>query len=724
MSQFPAQPQRRDRPSADPLRPLVDQSLQLVEAALANGEIALGDRLNLALQVLALQPQGEAGSQAQSPNLGLLASWNEDLGAVAEDALEFRVEAVQQLSGRSRPSALEALEPGWRDWLIENKQRGCTDAVLLQSMVEKDIDAGLAAQALRDYAQAPQRRAPEPLTPELQRLQKLESVMATQRKVRKLSAQSRQIERRPRVSKQEFLDRYYATNTPVILTDMLQDWPALAKWTPDYLKAEYGQAEVEVQLGRNADSNYEINTFQHKTTMTLADYADRVLSAGETNDLYMVANNRNLEKDALKGLLDDLKMPDFLDPAQTNQQVFFWFGPAGTVTPLHHDPLNVMMAHFYGSKRWRLVSPTDTPLVYNHIGVFSQVDLENPNFEQYPLFEEADVIETVLEPGEIIFVPVGWWHQVKALDVSIAVSFSNFAFPNQFDYKNPTQAQAATQADIQFSAQAPAKNLAQTSVQTSVQTSAQATAQLTNRVVETTDACWLMDRIVPGAPLLLSFGFVSWDSPPRFDFFGRSKKLEALTQQPLNRILLRDPLNAWYQRGVPGLGETVDDVAQGLRSLIAQAAPSKVITIGQSMGGYAAILFGQLLGVDQILAFGPLSFLDSARAKQIGDRRWLSVMEALEADPPPILYSDLVTICQLYQGSADMRIIYGQKSEPSADSIENLDEYHAQRLGELPHCRLYPYAESEHAVVKHLIDTQQIDRFLQAAIWGSAIGLG
>lgn len=650
---------------------------------------------------------------------------------------------AQQPSRRQLPpSALDALEPGWRDWLIENKQRGCTDAALLQAMVEKDIDADLAAQALRDYAQADvqtlQRLAPaQPLTPELQRLQKLESVMAVQRKVRKLSAQGRQIERRPRVSKQEFLDRYYATNTPVILTEMLQDWPALAKWTPDYLKAEYGQAEVEVQLGRNADPNYEINTFQHKTTMTLADYADRVLAAGETNDLYMVANNRNLEKASLKGLLDDLNMPDFLDAAKTNQQVFFWFGPAGTVTPLHHDPLNVMMAHFHGRKRWRLVSPTDTPLVYNHIGVFSQVDLEQLDLEEYPLFEDADVIETVLEPGDIIFVPVGWWHQVKALDVSIAVSFSNFAFPNQFDYKNPTQAQAEPQVAAQTFTRAAASPALSNSVSinsinseliqsllansnpanSNPANSNSTNAALTNRVVETTEACWLMDRIIPGAPLLLSFGFVSWDSPPRFDFFGRSKKLEALTQQPLNRILLRDPLNAWYQRGVPGLGQTVDDVALGLRSLIAQAAPSKVITIGQSMGAYAAILFGQLLGVEQILAFGPLSFLDSARAKQIGDRRWLSVMEALEADPPPILYSDLVTLCQLYQGSADLRIIYGQKSDPGLDSPENLDEYHAQRLGALPHCRLYPYPESEHAIVKYLIDTEQIDGLLQAAIW-------
>lgn len=662
---------------------------------------------------------------------------------------------VEPARPQSTASALSVLDPGWRDWVIENKQRGCANADLLKAMVEKGIDAQLATQALaecdagggaggsgfRDRSSpASSSQNAQSLAPELQRLRKLESVLATQRKVRKLSTQTRQIERRPSVSKQEFLDRYYATNTPVILTDMLQDWPALAKWTPDFLKAEYGAAEVEVQQGRNADPNYEINTHQHKATMGLADYADRVLAAGDTNDLYMVANNRNLEKEALKGLLDDLNMPDFLDPNKIEQQIFFWFGPAGTVTPLHHDPLNVMMAHFYGRKRWRLISPTDTPLVYNHIGVFSQVDLEHPNAEKYPLFEDADVIETVLEPGEIIFVPVGWWHQVKALDISIAVSFSNFAFPNQFDYQNPSLAQV----------EPPQQSNQATQNGNIFQGNGTSGEALTNPVVDHTEACYLMDRIIPSAPLIVSFGFVSWDSPPRFDFFGRTKKLEALTQQPLNRILLRDPLNAWYQRGVPGLGDSVDEVAKQLRSLIAKANPSKVITLGQSMGGYAAILFGQLLGVDQILAFGPLSFLDSERADKLGDRRWLSVMQSLEANPPTIFYNDLVTVCQLYQGTADMRIIYGQKPDsqqslavkpetvdpaainpaaiaPTAGGLKtdnlasvNLDDYHAQRLGALPHCRLYPYPESEHAVVQYLIESQQIDGLLQTAIWGEA----
>jgi len=233
------------------------------------------------------------------------------------------------------------------------------------------------------------------------------------------------------------MEHYYAKNKPVILTDMMSDWAAMSQWSPDFLKQHYGEAQVEIQLGRDSDPKYEINSQQHKQTVSLSNYVDMVVNGGETNDYYLVAGNANLERPDLKGLLDDIVFPEFLNPTDLRQRVFFWFGPAGTITPLHHDPLNLMMAHVSGRKRWRLISPDYTPLLYNFVGVFSEVDLENPDYEAYPLFRQVKFIETVLEPGEIIFVPVGWWHQVKGLDVSLSVSFTNFVFPNEYTYLNP-----------------------------------------------------------------------------------------------------------------------------------------------------------------------------------------------------------------------------------------------------------------------------------------------
>ncbi|HBB33701.1 MAG TPA: hypothetical protein DDZ80_27120 [Cyanobacteria bacterium UBA8803] len=597
----------------------------------------------------------------------------------------------------------------WKKWLIENKLLNVPDWTLVQAMIENGIDIQIAIQAVRDIEADSSFEAE---SKHVQQLRKLESILEINRKLAELSPNFGTIERRSRISREEFLEKYYATNTPLILTDMMADWPAMSSWCPEFIKANYGNCSVQVQTNRNSDPNYEINTEKHKKTICLSEYVDMVVKGGNTNDYYMVANNGNLDREEFKGLLDDIKMfPEFLDPLKTKERAFFWFGPAGTITPLHHDPMNLFMAHIYGRKRWRLISPSYTPLVYNNVGVFSDVDLENPDYEKYPLFKEVRVIETVLEPGEVIFVPVGWWHQVKGLDITIALSFTNLVFPNEYNYKNPN-IQSSQNSNTTSSQQ---KNLSLKTLDEDVKSISQ---PLTNEIVETTDAAYLVDEIHPNEVLIISFGFVSWDSPARFDFYGRTKKLANLVNKPINRILVRDVSNSWYHNGIPGLGSNVDEVAESLKQLIKQISPSKVITIGQSMGAYAAIMFGQLIGADRVIAFGPLSFLESEKARAIGDKRWLSVMEGLEANLPEVRYFDLLELCQQSSYSPEIQILYGQKPDPETPGEVNLDDFHATRMNALSNCTLHPYQDSGHAIVKHLIDNKQIDHVLAKAIFG------
>ena len=48
----------------------------------------------------------------------------------------------------------------------------------------------------------------------------------------------------------------------------------------------------------------------------------------------------------------------------------------------------------------------------------------------YPRLVGARVYDVVLEPGEILFVPLAWWHQVKSLDFSVTLTYTNFRWPN------------------------------------------------------------------------------------------------------------------------------------------------------------------------------------------------------------------------------------------------------------------------------------------------------
>jgi hypothetical protein len=661
---------------------LVEQALETLEAMLSSEQLSVQERISLVNKIL------EVGQQKALPQTS---------SASQADSL-----------------ALNLSEP-WKQWIIENKLRQVPDSILVETMVREGIDAALATQAV---SQIPAEKTFQKESETLQRLRKLESILAIQRQLTELSPNFGTIERRDRISREEFLEEYYATNTPVILTGMMAAWPALSSWTPESLKTNYGQVEIQIQFGRSSDPNYEINTNQYKRTIKLSEYVDMIVQGGESNDYYMVANNGNLEREDFKSLFNDFIMfPELLNPETTKGSVFFWFGPAGTVTPLHHDPMNLMMAQVYGRKRWRLISPAATPLVYNDIGVFSRVDLENIDYEKYPLFKDVQIIEAVLEPGEVIFVPVGWWHQVKGLDVSISLSFTNFIFPNTYSHQNPHITSSTNISSTNQETQRDQVVSGQLTTLTQQSNTRMNHSSLTNKMVESTNASYLVDEIFAGEPLIISFGFVSWDGPPQFDFYSRTKKLSQLAKKPINRILVRDLSNSWYQRGIPGLGKTVDEVVDSLKQLIDQIAPSKVITIGQSMGGYAAIMFGQLLDVNQIIAFGPLSCLESAQAIAMRDTRWLSIMEALEVNPPTVRYFDLPTLCQASSHTPDVHIFYGKKPDPETPGTVNLDNLHASRFNVLSNCKIRAFEESGHAVVKYLVEHKLMDDLLLKTIF-------
>lgn len=226
----------------------------------------------------------------------------------------------------------------------------------------------------------------------------------------------------------------------------------------------------------------------------------------------------------------------------------------------------------------------------------------------------------------------------------------------------------------------------------------------------------LVDRVVPGELLVITFGFIAWDRRPDFSFYGRLKKLELASGLHVNKILVRDSGNTWYHRTIAGLGTHPDETAASLRKLVDAIAPSRVVTLGQSMGAYAALMYGLLLNVDTIVAFGTLSFLDVQLALRYHEHRWLGVMRDLALNPPPSRYYDLTL---LERERAAIHLVFGTQPD-RADNTEwvNLDAMHAHRLASLGNCTLYPEPQCGHAVVQHLVDTQRIDALLARLVAG------
>jgi pimeloyl-ACP methyl ester carboxylesterase len=222
----------------------------------------------------------------------------------------------------------------------------------------------------------------------------------------------------------------------------------------------------------------------------------------------------------------------------------------------------------------------------------------------------------------------------------------------------------------------------------------------------------LVDRVYPGHPLILSFGYRQEQYLPAFDFFGRTKKLENLIATRFNRILVRDVFNGWYHRGVPGMGADINEVSATLRGLIDAMAPCRVHAIGQSMGGYAAIMFGMLLGADRITAFAPLSHLDAEEAIRYGDLGFLSVMERLRQDRPRVAYLDLVGLGRSVGFRGELQVVFGTHPRQDDGVSSNFDALHALRLARLPNVSLYPYPEADHGIVQWLVENKRMDDLL------------
>ncbi len=124
--------------------------------------------------------------------------------------------------------------------------------------------------------------------------------------------------------------------------------------------------------------------------------------------------------------LIETMQPDFLPGFfslhdYTEPQI--WLGSVPTDIPastLHRDPLDGLLYQFIGRKRLLLFAPDQADKLYpmrawnNYQPCWVQPD--RPDYERFPKFRQAKGMEVILEPGELLVQPAGWFHEVSCLD--------------------------------------------------------------------------------------------------------------------------------------------------------------------------------------------------------------------------------------------------------------------------------------------------------------------
>lgn len=204
-----------------------------------------------------------------------------------------------------------------------------------------------------------------------------------------------------------------AAGQPFLITGVVQRWP-LSSMTPEQLREQFGHLPVRARIGDYVTTAFAPDRAMQD--MSLRDY----LALSEPATPALPPYVGNLELRELNRLCHWPSYFDRMGPPR------FWIGPARTVTPLHSDYDDNIFAQLWGRKRIFLVPPHHDAFLYsqeaNPVLFGSPFDPEAPDFERFPLARQAAPLEVVVEPGDMLYVPAGWYHQVRALTFSLSAN--------------------------------------------------------------------------------------------------------------------------------------------------------------------------------------------------------------------------------------------------------------------------------------------------------------
>lgn len=313
------------------------------------------------------------------------------------------------------------------------------------------------------------------------------------------------------------------TRSPVVLTNILNHWPAVEKWKRLCFWRDItlgGRRLVPIEVGRSYtddDWGQRIVPFREFLDKYILQQGDQEThKMGEQNIQTGYLAQHDLFKQ-IPSLRNDIAIPDYCfldapspepgtpvalsrtkngldkktshpstipsgsmtspwaseghsqdddaDDTALEQEVQpnIWFGPAWTISPLHHDPYHNVLCQVVGKKYVRLYSPhhskallprpknepaphlaktvtanAESALVAGEDRSNETIDMSNTSRvdvaamelsphedwnDLYPGISQVPYVECVLEEGQALYIPVGWWHYVRSCSVGISVSF-------------------------------------------------------------------------------------------------------------------------------------------------------------------------------------------------------------------------------------------------------------------------------------------------------------
>lgn len=237
---------------------------------------------------------------------------------------------------------------------------------------------------------------------------------------------SLRIDKVDRISPEEFREKYLKPQVPLVINGLAANTGAGKKWTISYFREIMGHHRVEVYDDQNTASPDTAFTTPERQ-MRFADYLDLISQPGHTNLRIFLFNMFKLNP-ALK---DEFSCPGIFSGSIDGIGHMF-FGGKDTTVRMHYDIrlANVLHTQFGGRKRVVLVAPDYSELLYRlPFNTYSLVDVHRPDYKNYPALQLVKGYDFILEPGDSLFIPSGYWHHMTYLEAGFSVSYRKIANP-------------------------------------------------------------------------------------------------------------------------------------------------------------------------------------------------------------------------------------------------------------------------------------------------------
>lgn len=213
--------------------------------------------------------------------------------------------------------------------------------------------------------------------------------------------------------------------------------------------------------------------------------------------------------------------------------------------------------------------------------------------------------------------------------------------------------------------------------------------------------------------LLITFAGMGWkDSIPTFIFYNFLKSYENI-----DKLFLRDVTCRYYMTGLRNSSSSLEDTLTLIENIIDNKQYKKIIALGCSAGGYAAILFGHLLNFDKVLAFSPQTVLNHKKTLLIGDKfnapktcEWLSTRSKQPSANTTELYNKALDLNNIKPFNCEIDIHYSVLANMGTDKL------HALYIEDQDKCNIFEHPGNDHMIALTLRNNGKLKEIIDAEI--------